>query len=221
MSLHFGAYPMLSTSSSNAIPFLVVTPFLSFFFFFLNDPPPPEIYPLPLPDALPIPGAGDPAHGPAPPGPADRRGPAGPRRARHDAPAAPRHDGGARLGARERAGRESSRGSDARGSCAGLERALAVLAVRHGLLQHQSDRRRIPGAAAVQQLPRDVRMAVRALLDALQRGPAGTVPGVGERRARHRGGPGGGRAPAGERATHPAARRAIHRVRADRDRRRQ
>src|SRR3989454_11796097 len=87
----------------------------SILFFFLNDPPPPEIYPLPLPDALPIPGAGDPAHGPAPPGPADRRGPAGPRRARHDAPAAPRHDGGARLGARERAGRESSRGSDARG----------------------------------------------------------------------------------------------------------
>src|SRR2546427_13156963 len=24
------------------------------FFFFLNDPPPPDIYPLPLPDALPI-----------------------------------------------------------------------------------------------------------------------------------------------------------------------
>src|SRR3989337_489570 len=26
----------------------------AFFFFFLNDPAPPEIYPLPLPDALPI-----------------------------------------------------------------------------------------------------------------------------------------------------------------------
>src|SRR5256886_13125887 len=29
------------------------TPYLAFFFF-LNDPPTPEIYPLPLPDALPI-----------------------------------------------------------------------------------------------------------------------------------------------------------------------
>src|SRR2546430_13691569 len=28
-----------------------------YFFFFLNDTAPPEIYPLPLPDALPIPGA--------------------------------------------------------------------------------------------------------------------------------------------------------------------
>src|SRR5256885_8596386 len=33
--------------------FILFTIFL-FFFFFLNDPPPPEIYPLPLPDPLPI-----------------------------------------------------------------------------------------------------------------------------------------------------------------------
>src|SRR5256885_15400177 len=33
---------------------LQISPHLLFFFFFLNDPPPPEIYPLPLPDALPI-----------------------------------------------------------------------------------------------------------------------------------------------------------------------
>src|SRR2546427_4927801 len=39
-----------------------------FFFFFFNNPPPPEIYPLPLPDALPIPSGllrlPGPAHGP-------------------------------------------------------------------------------------------------------------------------------------------------------------
>src|SRR2546430_8584978 len=33
---------------------LSITILISPFFFFLNDPPPPEIYPLPLPDALPI-----------------------------------------------------------------------------------------------------------------------------------------------------------------------
>src|SRR4051812_50230843 len=34
--------------------FSMVLPSFIFFFFFLNDPAPPEIYPLPLPDALPI-----------------------------------------------------------------------------------------------------------------------------------------------------------------------
>src|SRR2546428_10726978 len=34
--------------------FYFLTPPLRFFFFFFNDPAPPEIYPLSLPDALPI-----------------------------------------------------------------------------------------------------------------------------------------------------------------------
>src|SRR5439155_715769 len=88
--------------------------------------------------------------------------------ATQDAPAAgPRHDRSARLGARDRARRDASRGGGPRGKRTGLERARPVLAVRHRLLQHQSNRRRIPGPAAVQQLPRDIRVAVRALLDAV------------------------------------------------------
>src|SRR2546422_4433950 len=35
--------------------FLTTRTFVFYFFFFLNDPAPPEIYPLSLPDALPIP----------------------------------------------------------------------------------------------------------------------------------------------------------------------
>src|SRR5260370_858536 len=34
--------------------FFIASPLLFFFFFFLNDTAPPEIYPLPLPDPLPI-----------------------------------------------------------------------------------------------------------------------------------------------------------------------
>src|SRR5256885_16975702 len=35
--------------------FFMIRTHVSFIFFFLNDPAPPELYPLPLPDPLPIP----------------------------------------------------------------------------------------------------------------------------------------------------------------------
>src|SRR2546422_8853699 len=43
----------LSISISIRISYIILYP--SYFFFFLNEPAPPEIYPLPLPAALPIP----------------------------------------------------------------------------------------------------------------------------------------------------------------------
>src|SRR3989440_5961248 len=39
---------------SSGLLYLVLNFYLSFFFFFFKDPAPTEIYPLPLPDALPI-----------------------------------------------------------------------------------------------------------------------------------------------------------------------
>src|SRR2546427_11191556 len=43
---------------------VILSVLLFFFFFFFNDPAPPEIYPLPLHDALPLPGDGRPAPAP-------------------------------------------------------------------------------------------------------------------------------------------------------------
>src|SRR5205809_2840630 len=167
------------------------------------------------------PGAGEPGHRPGRPRPADRRGPAGPCPARHDVSTTPRYDRAAPRGAPRGATRERSRGTGARGGRPGVECSLAVLAIADRVLQQQPDGHGLPQLAPVRHLPRELYVALRPLLDALQRVPAGAVPGVGERRARYRGRPGGGRAPPGERPAHPAARRALHRVRANRDRRRQ
>src|SRR3989441_6185490 len=48
-------YASLSSIFSSFFFLLWLLPLLMFLFFFFNDPAPPEIYPLPLPDALPIP----------------------------------------------------------------------------------------------------------------------------------------------------------------------
>src|SRR2546430_15041210 len=56
--------PKLFTYFSIFILFAILR-LLYLFFFFLNDPAPTEIYPLPLPDALPISPAGAQPQGPA------------------------------------------------------------------------------------------------------------------------------------------------------------
>src|SRR5206468_99812 len=129
--------------------------------------------------------------------------------------------GAATRGAPSGATRERSRGTGARGGRPGVECSLAVLAIVDRVLQQQPDGHGLPQLAPVRHLPRELYVALRPLLDALQRVPARAGSGVGERGARQRGGPGGRRAPPGERPAHPAARRALHRVRANRDRRRQ
>src|SRR5256885_6994459 len=62
------------TSYSCIVLFPKLSPPTVFFFFFFNDPAPPEIYPFPLPAALPIPGEGGEHHA--------RRGGTGPNESR-------------------------------------------------------------------------------------------------------------------------------------------